>query len=158
MCVCRSPHLVRAVSVTYTIDAQPQLSRGACVQVVESCASSASGVAREYAPDDADLLDGFMPAGRPQRSRSSSTSTAGPAAGPSPQASSVASEPMAPTGQRIMMEQAAEVVQQAAQGMIGADRLRLWREWLLQVCPLSVHQAVLQCALFTKTAVKMCCW
>ncbi len=102
-------------------------------QVVESCASSASGVARECAPDEADL-DGFVPAGRPQRSRSSSTSTAGPAAGPSPQASSVASEPIAPpAGQCITVEQAAEVVQQAAQGMTGADRLRLWREWLVQV-------------------------
>ena len=122
------------------------LSAAPCVcQVVESCASSASGVAREYAPGEADL-DGFVPAGRPQRSRSSSTSTAGPAAGPSPQASSVASEPIAPSGQRITVEQAAEVVQQAAQGMIGADRLRLWREWLVQVLAHCPRSAALCCA------------
>ena len=107
-------------------------------QVVDSCASSASGMAREYAADEADL-DGFVPAGRPQRSRSSSISTVGVAgAGPSPQASSVASEPTAAVGQRITVERAAEVVEQAALGMTGTDRLRLWREWLSQVCTVCI--------------------
>ena len=90
-------------------------------------------MAREYAADEADL-DGFVPAGRPQRSRSSSISTAGLAgAGPSPQSSSVASEPIAAVGHRITVERAAELVEQAALGMVGTERLRLWRDWLQQV-------------------------
>jgi len=65
-----------------------------------------------------------------------------------------------PAGHRITVEQAAEVVQQAAQGMTGADRLRLWREWLVQVPALCPRGAALHCELsgrpywqFTATSI-----
>ena len=101
--------------------------------MLQEATSNASSTFNEGQPTtDQDSMDGFRPAGRAQRSRSSSLSTLAPTqGGPSPQASSVASEPA--LGPRISAQEASHIVEQAAAGMRGSDRLRLWREWLAQV-------------------------
>lgn len=100
------------------------------LQARTSFSSSTSGQGESQ--PDVESLEGFVPATRSQRSRIAQNTQSPSSRGDQfPQASPAAPEPQ--LGPRITSQEASHIVEQAATGMNGPHRLRLWSEWLAQV-------------------------
>ena len=102
----------------------------AALQPADASASISSTPAfasqQEQQQEVDDALDGFTPAASSRRK--APHSPVKPQGSPSRQASGASEQ-----GSRVSAKQASLLVEQAAAGTKGHNRLRLWREWLTQV-------------------------